>query len=59
MRPIDADALIENIKRQCDFCRLLPDDEIRQLADVIEKGFIEEINNAPTIEPKLGGANGS
>ena len=52
MRTIDADALIESIKRQCNFCRLTADDElIQQFIDVLEKGFIEEVDNAPTIEP--------
>ena len=51
MRIIDADALIESIKRQCDFCRLMPDEEVRQLADLMEKGLVEEVNNAPTIKP--------
>lgn len=51
MRTIDADTLIESIKRQCDFCRLMPDDEVRQLADIMEKGLVEEVNNAPTVEP--------
>lgn len=50
MRLIDADALIESIKRQCAFCRLMPDKEIQQLADVMEKGLVEEVENAPTIK---------
>lgn len=51
MRLIDADALIESIKRQCGICKLMPDEEIRQTAIVMEKGLIEEVNNAPTVEP--------
>lgn len=51
MRLIDADALIESIKRQCAFCRLMPDKEIQQFADVMKKGLVEEVNNAPTVEP--------
>lgn len=54
MRTIDADALIESIKRQCGICKLMPDEEIRELAVVMEKGLIEEVNNAPTVEPKRG-----
>ena len=51
MRTIDADVLIESIKRQCGFCKLMPDEEIRQMAVIMEKGLIEEVNNAPTVDP--------
>lgn len=54
MRLIDADVLIESIKRQCGICKLMPDEEIRQMAVIMEKGLIEVVNNAPTVEPKRG-----
>ena len=54
MRRIDADTLIESIKRQCGFCKLMPDEEIRQLAVIMEKGLIEEVNNAPTVDSRRG-----
>ena len=49
MRLIDADALKASIVRQCDDCRKLGLDEI---AEAIQKGFLQEIDNAPTIEPE-------
>ncbi len=52
MRLIDADAVKESIKKQVDILRLLGNDELMQYADIIQKGFFQEIDNAPTIDPQ-------
>lgn len=49
MRPIDADALKENVKYQAGICRLLNNDAMREYANIMEFGFCKEIDNAPTI----------
>lgn len=53
MRLIDADAVKESIKKQIDMLRLIGNDELMQYADVIQRGFIQEIDNAPTAQPEL------
>lgn len=52
MRLIDADAVKESIKKQLDILRLIGNDELIQYANIIQRGFIQEIDNAPTIEPE-------
>ena len=52
MRMIDADAVKESIKKQVDILRLIGNDEVMQYADIIQRGFFQEIDNAPTIEPQ-------
>ena len=47
-RLIDADALIASIKRQTGFLKTMGDD-LATIAEVLEKGFQQEIENAPTI----------
>ena len=49
-RCIDADALKESIKKQANICRVLGNEEITMYADVMEKGFLQEIDNAPTVD---------
>lgn len=49
-RLIDADTMITSIKRQTGFCKIMGDD-LATIAEVIEKGFLQEIENAPTIIP--------
>ncbi len=50
MRLIDADAMVESIKTQSNFIRSFGRDDINLMANVIEEGFLQEIENAPTIE---------
>lgn len=47
-RLIDADAMITSIKKQTDFLKVIGDD-LATIAEVLEKGFLQEIENAPTI----------
>lgn len=47
-RLIDADTMITSIKRQTDFLKIMGDD-LATIAEVLEKGFLQEIENAPTI----------
>lgn len=49
MRLIDADALKNSVKRQTSFVRLIGGD-FEEIADVLEKGILQEIENAPTID---------
>lgn len=49
-RLIDADALISSIKMQTEFCKLMGGD-LATAGGIIEKGFLQEIDNAPTIIP--------
>ena len=53
MRLIDADALKESIKRQADILRAMGDEVLTEYADVIQTGFCQEIDNAPTIQPEI------
>lgn len=52
-RLIDADTMITSIKRQTGFCKIMGDD-LATIAEVLEKGFLQEIENAPTIIPADG-----
>lgn len=47
MRLIDADALKESIAKQCDLCVL---GGLEEIAEVMRKGFFQEIDNAPTVK---------
>ena len=49
-RLIDADALICDIKKQTAFLRSIGG-EFAEIAETLEKGFLQEIDNAPTIIP--------
>lgn len=55
MRLIDADSLKASIKRQVKICHSISiisgAKEIAQIADEMEKGMMQEIDNAPTIKP--------
>ena len=47
MRLIDADALIESIKRQANMFKDTP--ALSAYADIMERGFCAEVDNAPTV----------
>lgn len=47
-RLIDADEIKESIRKQTAFLRLIGG-EFAEIAEIIEKGFLQEIDNAPTI----------
>lgn len=47
-RLIDADEMKESIRKQTAFLRLIGG-EFAEIAETIEKGFLQEIDNAPTI----------
>lgn len=47
-RLIDADAMIASIKRQTGFLKIMGGD-FATMAEVLEKGILQEIENAPTI----------
>lgn len=49
-RLIDADAMIASIKRQTGFLKIMGGD-LATMAEVLEKGILQEIENAPTIIP--------
>lgn len=49
-RLIDADKMKENIRKQTEFLRLLGDD-FAEIGETLEKGFLQEINNASTVIP--------
>lgn len=49
-RLINADAMIESIKRQTGFLKSMGDD-LATIAEILEKGILQEIENAPTIIP--------
>lgn len=54
MRLIDADATIEDIKRQTKMLHvLLP--EADELTNELEKGFVAQIQKMPTIDPTKHG----
>ena len=50
-RLIDADRLRESIRRQTGILKLMGGD-LSDLAEILEKGFLQEIDNAPTIIPR-------
>ena len=47
-RLIDADAMIASIKRQTSFLKIMGGD-LATIAEVLEKGILQEIENAQTI----------
>lgn len=47
-RLIDADKMRESIRKQTAFLRILGG-EFAEIAETLEKGFLREIDNAPTI----------
>lgn len=49
-RCIDADRMQESIKRQAGFLKLMGG-KLSDIAETLEKGFLQEIANAPTIIP--------
>lgn len=49
-RMIDADKMRESIRTQTAFLRLIGG-ELAEIAETLEKGFLQEIDNAPTIIP--------
>ena len=49
-RLIDADKMRESIRRQAGLLKLMGG-ELSDLAETLEKGFLQEIDNAPTIIP--------
>lgn len=49
-RLIDADKMRESIRRQAGFLKLMGG-ELSKIAETLEKGFLQEIANAPTIIP--------
>ena len=57
-RLIDADKLGKSIQAQTEFLRKLGIDEMTEIADLLEKGFLQEVENAETIIPAEGGADG-
>ena len=50
-RLIDADAMTESVKTQTGFVKLLGGREMVEIAGIIERNFLKEVNNAPTIIP--------
>lgn len=53
-RLIDADKMRESIRRQAGLLKLMGG-EFAEIAETLEKGFLQEIDNAPTIVPAEGG----
>lgn len=49
MKLIDVDDLKRSIRRQAGFIRWLEIDGLTQIADEMEKGFIQEIDKAPVV----------
>lgn len=49
-RLADADEMKKSIRKQTAFLRLIGG-EFAEIAEVLEKGFLQEIDNAPTIIP--------
>ena len=49
-RLIDADKMRESIRTQTAFLRLMGE-EFAEIAEALENGFLQEIDNAPTIIP--------
>ena len=50
---IDTDKMRESIRRQTGLLKLMGV-ELAEIAETIEKGFLQEIDNAPTIIPAEG-----
>lgn len=50
-RCIDADKLGKSVQTQAEIVRKWGIDELTEIADLIEKGFLQEVENADTIIP--------
>lgn len=50
MRPVDADRIVRSIKAQGDIVRLFGIEELTSMTNMIEEGFLQEIENAPTLD---------
>ena len=48
-RLVDADEVAESIRRQTDIVRSWNIDDMTQIADIFEKGFLQELDNADTV----------
>ena len=48
-RLVDADEVKESIRRQTDIIRSWDIDALTQIADLMEKGFVQELENADTV----------
>lgn len=49
-RYIDAEKLKRSIEAQCRVLRAIGIDELTEMTDVLSAGFIQEIENAPTVD---------
>lgn len=54
-RLIDADKITHSVKSQTDIVRAWGIDELTEIADLMGKGLLQEIENATTIIPASGG----
>lgn len=50
-RLIDSDKMRESIMKQTALTKLIGGEEFTEITEILEKGFLQEINNAPTIIP--------
>lgn len=50
-RCVDADKLGKSVQTQAEIVRKWGFDELTEIADLIEKGFLQEVENADTIIP--------
>lgn len=50
IRYIDAEKLKRSIEAQCRVLRAIGIDELTEMTDVLSAGFIQEIENAPTVD---------
>lgn len=49
-RLINADTMITSVKRQTGFLKIMGGD-LATMAEILEKGILQEIENAPTVVP--------
>ena len=56
-RLIDADKVCKSVQAQTEIMRKWGIDEMTEIADLLEKGFLQEVENAETIIPAEGGEN--
>ena len=52
MRLIDADVLLRDVEWQADILRKVKNDKLREIADILEKGIIAQVEKIPTINPE-------
>ncbi|MBO7682569.1 MAG: hypothetical protein J6T17_07455 [Clostridia bacterium] len=50
-RLIDADTMVKSVMSQYDILKAFNNSELSELADVLVRGVLQEIENAPTIIP--------